>query len=251
VYFYTGGLNFWKLYRDGDHQRGLAIQQVARELGFGKDTGIELDEATGRIPDPAWKSAFAKANYTGDARRDNATWYPADNIFTAVGQGALVVTPLQLADAYAAFANGGTVWTPHVGGRVRDSMTKREVWRYPPKARGRVSIPEFTRAQMLNGFKGVVNARGGTAVAAFQGLTVPVAGKTGTAQVGGNDPATKKAPTSVFAAFWPADTPQYVAVAFVEEAGHGADIAAPIVRQVIEQMNGIKPTPMVARKGTD
>jgi penicillin-binding protein 2 len=97
---------------------------------------------------------------------------------------------------------------------------------------------------MSAGFDGAVHANGGTAEGAFQGLTVPVSGKTGTAQVYG------KVATSVFASYFPSSAPRYVVVAMVEEAGHGADIAAPIVRQVIEAMNGISPpTPIHPRTG--
>jgi penicillin-binding protein 2 len=83
-----------------------------------------------------------------------------------------------------------------------------------------------------------VHDRTGTAYDAFRGLFVNVAGKTGTAQVVG------KGPTSLFASYFPAENPQYAVVAVVEQGGHGAETAAPIVRQVIEAMNGITPTPI-------
>jgi penicillin-binding protein 2 len=252
VYFYNAGLNFWQIYNGGDHQRGLGIQQVARALGFGQPTGIELGEASGRIPDPAWKAAFSKANYSGDAIRQNSIWYPADNIFTAVGQGDDYVTPLQLADAYAAFANGGTVWTPHLELEVRDPESRKVVARHAQKARSKIAIDPFVRSQILSGLEGVTSAPGGTARYAFQGLPIRVAGKTGTAQVGGDNPLTKKGPTSLFTSFFPVDNPQYVVVAVVEEAGHGAAIAAPIVRQVIEALSGISPlTPIAVATGND
>ena len=73
------------------------------------------------ISDPAWKSAYAHANYkTKKEQDDNSRWYPADNIFAAVGQGDDFVTPLQLANAYAAFANGGTLVAPAHRGPVVD-----------------------------------------------------------------------------------------------------------------------------------
>ncbi|HET9731011.1 MAG TPA: penicillin-binding protein 2 [Acidimicrobiia bacterium] len=257
VYFYTAGLNFWQIFNGGpfgpaDHARGLGIQSVARSLGFGQPTGIEIGDSAGRIPDPAWKSAYAHANYTGDAIQQNSIWYPADNIFTAVGQGDDFVSPLQLADAYAAFANGGTVWTPHVGLEVRDAMTHKVVSRHHPKMRSKDTIDGFVHDQMLSGFEGVTTDPKGTAHAAFAGLSMLVAGKTGTAQVGRDNTPAKKGPTSLFASFFPADHPQYAVVAVVEEAGHGAAIAAPIVRQVIESMMGISPvTPIAASAGND
>src|SRR5690606_27078298 len=100
---------------------GLGMQAEARAFGFGAKTGIEIDEASGRIPDPDWKKAFAEANYeTEEARRDFGTWHPGDQVNFAVGQGDVAVTPLQLADAYAAFANAGTLWKPHIGLQTKD-----------------------------------------------------------------------------------------------------------------------------------
>jgi penicillin-binding protein 2 len=240
AYFYTEGNAFWINYHN--HQPdGLGIQQVAREFGFGQPTGIEIGDAAGRIPDPTWKKNFATAYYKSKAdQQANSIWYPGDNIHLAVGQGDVLVTPLQLADAYAAFANGGTLWTPHLGMKIVNPSTRRAIRYVKAKKRGFVSIPETVRAPMRAGFDGVTSSIQplGTAEPAFQGLSVPVAGKTGTAQVFG------KAPTSVFASFFPANAPRYVAVAMVEQAGYGADIAAPIVRQVIEAMNGLPPTPI-------
>jgi penicillin-binding protein 2 len=88
---------------------------------------------------------------------------------------------------------------------------------------------------MLAGFKGVVGSPGGTAYAAFAGFPLsqfPVAGKTGTAQVAG------KQPTSVFSSFAPADNPQYVVDAFLEQSGYGAASAAPTVRRIYEGLFG-------------
>jgi penicillin-binding protein 2 len=244
TYFYSVGDILWNRWRAGD-PNGLGIQQVAREFGFGSKTGIELSEAAGRIPDPKWKQEFAKAFYKSkSAQQANGVWYPGDNVHLAVGQGDTLVTPLQLADAYAGFANGGNIWTPHIGLRVVDPMTKKVVRTIGRKARSHVVIDPMVRAAMTAGFDGAVHANGGTATGAFQGLAVPVSGKTGTAQVYG------KVATSVFASYFPSAAPRYVVVAMVEEAGHGADIAAPIVRQVIEAMNGIAPvTPIHPRTG--
>ena len=103
----------------------------------------------------------------------------------------------------------------------------------PTRSRGTVAFDPATWDQMLQGFEAVVADPHGTAYNAFQGFRldlIPVAGKTGTAQVAG------KSDTSVFASFFPANDPQYVVVAFVEQAGHGADVAAPIVRRVIDDI---------------
>jgi penicillin-binding protein 2 len=245
VYFYNAGNLFWQRWYAGDQQSGLGIQQVASQLGFGHTTGIELNEAAGRIPDPAEKKALSYAiNTTPELKRENALWNPGDNVNAAIGQGDDIVTPLQLADAYATFANAatnnatGTLWTPHVAEKVIDPMTKKVVQIIRPKARGTISMDPFVYSQIAAGFAGAVHDPSGTAYDAFRGLFVNVAGKTGTAQVVG------KGPTSLFASYFPADNPQYAVVAVVEQGGHGAETAAPIVRQVIEAMNGITPTPI-------
>jgi penicillin-binding protein 2 len=123
---------------------------------------------------------------------------------------------------------------------VIDPMTRKTVSAYAPKARGTVAIDPYTRSQMLAGFTGAVADPAGTAYPAFQGSFIPggVAGKTGTADV------QNKASTSLFAAFTPIVNPQYAVVAVVEQGGHGAQIAAPIVRQVIEALYNQPATPI-------
>ena len=210
-------------------------------LGFGAPTGIELDETKGRIPDPAWKSAFAHANYkTKKAQDDNSQWYPGDDILSAVGQGDVVATPLQLANAYAAFANGGTLWRPHIEDHVVDPG-ERFVSTTKTKAIRHLTFDPTVSATIMAGLQGSVDQPKGTANAAFQGFPFtqfPIAGKTGTAQVNG------KGDTSLFAAIFTANGKQYVAVAVVEQAGFGAQTAAPIVRNIIESMTGLNPGPV-------
>jgi penicillin-binding protein 2 len=247
-YFYTVGDAFWQRWKYGpDRATGLGIQREARELGFGAATGFELDEARGRVPGPAWKQAFANANYaTPLLQSENGAWYPGDNVNLAVGQGDLVVTPLQLANAYAAFANGGTLWQPHIEDKVVDPQgTVVKVVK--PRPIRTVAIDPTVRAAMLAGFEGAVAGRQpeGTAYQAFLGFPfdrLAVAGKTGTAQVNG------KGDTSLFVGMFPAGAPKYVVVAVVEQAGFGAQTAAPIVRRIIETMSGL-PAPDVNADG--
>jgi penicillin-binding protein 2 len=238
AYFYTVGNDFWNVWNSGARARGLGIQTEARALGFGAPTGVELDEAQGRVPDPAWKSAYAHANYKSKKlQKDNSLWYPGDNILSAVGQGDVVATPLQLANAYAAFANGGTLWQPHIEERVVDAGG-RLVSTTPKHAIRRLALDPTVSATIMAGLQGSVALPDGTATAAFQGFDLsrfPIAGKTGTAQVAG------KGDTSLFAAIFTANGKQYVAVAVVEQAGFGAQTAAPIVRNIIESMTGQKP----------
>jgi penicillin-binding protein 2 len=243
TYFYTVGDEFWHIWNRGDEARGMGIQTEARDLGFGAPTAIELDEADGRVPDPEWKADFARSYYKDKKDQEaNAIWYPFDDIFPAVGQGDLTVTPLQLANAYAAFANNGTLWQPHVEQGIADSNGE-VVNPFVKKAIRRVTFDPATRAAMLAGFTGAVSNEQGTAYAAFAGFPldrIPVAGKTGTAQVAGKDD------TSLFVAMFGGtpEQPRYVVAVVVEQAGFGSSTAAPIARRIIEQMNDL-PTPPV------
>ena len=251
VYFYTAGNDFWQAWNNGDQNKGLGLQKTAEEFGFGANTGVELDEADGTIPDPEWKQAVANATWpTEKEKQENGAWYPADDIFTAVGQGGVAVTPLQLANAYAAFANGGTLWKPHIEQDVRDA-NNTVLSTDQPEAIRQIDIAPNVRAAMTAGFAGVTGDEKGTAFAPFQGFpldTIPVSGKTGTAQVGAR--AEGKGDSSLFAAYWPANAPKYVVVAIVEEGGRGAQTAAPIVRRVIEAIEGLPAGPPVQALST-
>jgi len=112
VFFYNLGNQFW-LQRS---QFGDAIQDEAHQLGLGKKTGIALPfEAGGRIPDPDTRKKLHDQN---PKAFPNGKWFAGDNVNLAIGQGEMVITPLQLVNAYATFANGGTVWVPRVGASV-------------------------------------------------------------------------------------------------------------------------------------
>jgi penicillin-binding protein 2 len=204
------------------------IQAVAARLGFGRPTGIDIrPEASGRVPGPTDRREAHSRRPTGVP---DGGWYPGDNVNLSIGQGDVLATPIQLAGAYATLATGLVPPTPHV---VADASS-------PSAGRSRPSAgldPASLQAVMA-GLHRAVGTREGTAAAAFAGFPldrVPVAGKTGTAQVNG------KADTSLFAAIAPANHPRYVVVAVIEEAGFGSTVAAPIVRRVLEVLTGVSP----------
>ncbi len=259
VYFYDLGRDLWQFYNDevnlggGSADRGYAIQETAREYGFGEATGVGLaGEGSGRIPDQEFKEDYNKNNPDLVEREQNSVWQPGDSANLAVGQGDLLVTPLQLANAYAILANGGTQYTPRLASTILEPRTGDEeaqpaVYRQLASQRvGEVELDPFRRAAIMGGLLGVVNSGEGTATGAFQGLRDgSVAGKTGTAQ---REPDQD---TSLFAGITPVEPgagPQYVTVAVVEEGGFGASVAAPIVRRVIDTLNGNpNPPPVQAR----
>ena len=209
------------------------IQDIAGRLGFGRRTGIDIGpEAAGRVPGPAARRA---AHDRRPASVPDGRWYPGDNVNLAIGQGDVLITPLQLACAYAALATGLVPPTPHV---LADSGPA------PLGARASVGIDPAARQAVLAGLLRAVADREGTAAPAFAGFPldrVPVEGKTGTAQVIG------KADTSLFAATGPAGDPQFAVVAVVEEAGFGSAVAAPIVRRVLDVLRGAVPAPAAGR----
>ena len=218
------------------------IQRVARLFGFGQPTGVELPfEQDGRVPDRQWKRSVHDAN--PDAFPEG-NWFTGDTVNLGIGQGDLLVTPLQLAVAYAALGNGGSVFQPHLGARVVDRFGA-VVRGVDPETINTFPIPEEGRAAILGGLRGVTTNDEGTAYNTFFTYEgPPVAGKTGTSQIRG------RADTSLFVGMYPADAPKYVVVAVIEEGGAGADLAAPVVRRVIESLVASDSNPDLPPIGT-
>jgi penicillin-binding protein 2 len=220
VYFYNVG-------KKNYDQTSAVLQTGERQFGFGRVTGIDLPgEVAGRVPDKDWK----KAN---GATKEDQLWKPGDDVNLAIGQGDLLVTPLQLAVASAAIANGGDVFVPRLALKVTDASgnTLKE---FETEKRGRVNISAENLDAVRRGMRYVVSEPDGTAHGAFSGFPIPVAGKTGTAE---------KKPEDDYAWFMgyaPADAPQIVVVALIEQGGHGSSVAAPMVRRVMEAYFGVK-----------
>jgi penicillin-binding protein 2 len=209
------------------------LQADLHEWGFEQPTGVDLpSEATGLVPDPAWAET---ATDSFGKRLFPYGWVPGGDILTMIGSGAVQVTPLQLARAYGAIANGGHLCTPHLVDEIiapSGSVSK--------KIRGacdqKIPYSASELGTIRSALRGVVTT-GGTAACAFQGFPlsqVAVAGKTGTAERGG----TGKQDTSWFASMVGPnpDKPDYVIVTMVEQGGYGGQTAAPITRQVIDAL---------------
>lgn len=218
----------------GDRMDGTTlIQDAANAFGFDKKTGIDLpNESSGYVLTKAEKKALH--NKYPDAY-PNGDWYTGDNVQLAVGQNVIVVTPIQLARAYAALANGGTVYQPHVVWKIltpnANPSNPADVVRViDPVITGTVTLPPDVRGPIVSGLEGVTTGLG-TAASAFVSFDLnsfPIVGKTGTAQVDG------KADTSLFASYGPAASPKYVVTAVMEESGFGAEAAGEVTRRVYE-----------------
>jgi penicillin-binding protein 2 len=201
-----------------------ALAYWAREFGLGSTTGIALPgEAEGTVPDPEWKRIVV---------RD--PWRLGDSLNMVIGQGYLTTTPLQLAVATAAIANGGRVYVPQ--------LVRKIIW---PKWMGRAPVlaePGLVRTVgaspasfdlVRRAMRLAVTSEHGTCKV-VGGLGVSVAGKTGSAE---HKPGT---PThGWFACFAPYEQPQYAVVVFVESGGHGGVVAAPIARKVLAALFGL------------
>jgi penicillin-binding protein 2 len=227
----------------------------AKTWGFGRKTGIDLpDERVGLITNRAYKIAFWKKNKSeyckGAKRRPKGTYLQqlddefcqdgwalngGDAMNFAIGQGDVLVTPLQLVMAYSALVNGGVLYQPQLAkGFVSVDGTTTTL--LPPKVTGHVDTPTNVRDYIRNALAGVTKPPG-TAKGSFAGFpfsTVDIGGKTGTADVNG------KAPTSWFASFAPASHPRYATVVMVAEAGTGGTTAAPIARKIWDAIYGVE-----------
>jgi penicillin-binding protein 2 len=203
VYFYQTGIAIG----------ADAIAQTARELGLGSPTGIDLSpEAGGLVPDPAWK----RAN-----RRES--WTAGDTANYSIGQGFLMTTPLQMAVAAAAIANGGTVHRPRLARGTRALGDGPFVPLPPPAPIERVVWPAAALDAVRRGMEDVVHGERGTA----RRLRVPgvrIAAKTGTAQYG---PPAEGLKRGWMIAYAPAEAPRYAVAMMVEEAVSGGLTVAP------------------------
>jgi penicillin-binding protein 2 len=221
TYFYQLGDEFYRA-------AGSPLQEEARTFGLGERSGLDLPgEIDGLVPDPAWK----RRNFAGEPFTDlDRSWKPGDTINLSVGQGYLGVTPLQMAVAYAAIANGGTVHTPSVGRRVLDPNGRQLQELSSGKPTSQIDVSAENLATIREGLYRAANGGSGTATAVFGLLPadVKVAGKTGTAeQVEG------KEDHSWFVGYAPYDDPKIVVAVVIEAAGTGSSAAAPTVCRTI------------------
>ncbi|MBE0429189.1 MAG: penicillin-binding protein 2 [Thermoleophilia bacterium] len=230
TYFYNVGYRFYQA-------DNLGIQRWAREMGMGRQTGIDLPgEATGRVPDPEWKEL------AGETEVDQM-WLPGDSVNLSIGQGDMLATPLQLANAYSIIANDGLWVKPHVGLWVEDKYTSGMLADLQPDEKVQLPISMEHLKPIQEGLVDAARPGAATVGDAFAGFPMPVAGKTGTAEVAG------KTDYAWFAAYAPVEDPQVVVVVLIEQGGGGGKVAAPTVRRILEAFFAAPPGPAVAPGG--
>ncbi len=254
-FFWSVGLGTWQ---DRERVGENVIQDWARDLGYGSETGIDLaNEAAGIVPTrqlfEEW-AEYQRENPDEPPRLDNSRlnpelaspWFGGDLMDFAIGQGAFTATPLQAAVSYAALANGGTVMEPRLVDKILGPDGKLIEDVSSPVVR-RVPISATTHSQLLADLNKVVTT--GTAASAFEdfgpGLD-RVGGKTGTSQTSGT-----KDNHAWFIGVAPIDDPQYVVAVVIDEGGSGGGIAAPVARHILQYLMGNDPTPITAATKAD
>jgi penicillin-binding protein 2 len=217
TWFYRLGDRFWA--RNPSAQ-GMQIQQWARLFGLGATPPTDLTgAAAGNIPTPRWL-----------LKTFHYPWTEGQTINLSIGQGPIQVSPLQLAVAYSAIVNGGTVVRPHVGGAiVRGGAV--EPLRFKPVRRLRLVDAWAIKQGLYDA------AHQGTSAAVFGNFPVAVAGKTGTAEAPPGDDH------SWYASWAPYSHPKIVVVTMIEHGGFGAEAAAPAAKEIYEAYFHIKNPP--------
>ncbi len=253
TFFYRIGFDFWQRFGSdvADVTAKDPLVTEAKEFGFGSETGIDLPgEASGRIADREWKRRYYEsqkdyycavaedppADASDFLRRfarefciEGYAYRAGDAVNFAIGQGDTIVTPLQLARAYAAFANGGTLWEPRIGKAVVDAEGN-VVKQIKPKKQGTVKVPKAALGYIDNALKDVT--RQGTMAWRMGGFPldeVPIRSKTGSAEVYG------KQSTSWVASY----SDDYVVVMMVSQGGTGSGTSGPAIRKIWESLYGI------------
>ncbi|MFH1103387.1 MAG: penicillin-binding protein 2 [Actinomycetota bacterium] len=259
TYFWSIALAIWNE-RDVRWDEDL-LQQWAKKLGFGNRTGVDLPfEQQGLVPDREWFQ-FNQQNRTGLVRSEGG-WSGGDVMNIATGQGALTVTPLQMAVAYSALINGGTVWQPRVVATVRDSQNN-VIFSNLPSATRKLDMKPSTTARIRQDLNAVVNSPIGTARSAFQGFCdsgvsdadcaalQEVGGKTGTAEILQATDTQSAIDTAWFVGAAPLSDPRFVVAIVVDRGGSGGKVAAPAARRMFQYLLGEHPDPLRAGADTE
>lgn len=234
TFYYELGWRMEEAYGASNGDGTEKFQKYTRTAGLGHDTGIDLRyEADGVVPDQKWLNQLCKAIGPGC----NEGWLPGYTVNMSIGQGDLNVTPLQMAVTYAAIANDGKVMRPRIGWALETPLatgTSETEKTFRASVQARLPLESTEMEVIREGLEDVVTGGNGTAVSTFAGFPLdrfPIAGKTGTAQIGESEADRNDA---WFVSYGPVGSPQYVISVLVQDAGHGGTSAGPIARQIWE-----------------
>jgi penicillin-binding protein 2 len=238
TYFYRVGNAFYELPPD----RGQPEQRWASAFGFGRASGTDMGyEQPGLLPTIGWKHRTFTRRSDPCCWQVDRLWKPGDSIQLAIGQGDLLVTPLQMARFYAAIANGGNLVTPHVLMDVENPNRTIVPTAAPPAPR---AIPGLDRAYLKVVRQGLYEGTHdsfGTSYGVFGNFPIPIAGKTGTAQKVVQLPGyTHEENQSWWCGYGPANHPKLVVCAVIENGGHGGTAAAPAAERVFAKFFNVQ-----------
>ncbi|MEW6441896.1 MAG: penicillin-binding protein 2 [bacterium] len=206
------------------------IHKYATLFGLGQPTRIGLDdEKAGLVPNPEWKK-----------KRFGHPWYEGETLVVSIGQGAVLVTPMQMLRMISAVANAGTLWSPRLVQGVENPDGKLYLDNRPDR-KSTLDLSQTNLELVRTSLRDVVESGRGTGKRARLGF-VEVAGKTGTAQVvhqqdpkGSRFLPVEKRDHAWFVCYAPAQAPEIAMVVLAEHAGHGGEIAAPVARRVLQR----------------
>ena len=243
--------------------------QAAKGFQVGIKTGIDLpSESSGRLADRQWRKDWYSqnkdfyCNYKTRAPKSQQTTFlvqlayencldgdkirAGDAVNFSIGQGDTVITPLKLAQMYAAIGNGGTIWKP----TVAKAIVKTDgtvIKKFSPEKLGSIPASKETFKFLADSLREVVVS--GTGAGVFSGFPIPISGKTGTAQVfGRNLNGSAKADTSWFAAYGPTNKPRFAVVMMVSQGGFGASTSGVGVRKIYETLLGVQGSQVLSER---
>jgi len=242
---------------------------AAKGFQVGKKTGIDLpSESSGRLADREWRKSWYEqnkdfyCNYKERAPKSQQTKFllqlayencldgdkirAGDAVNFSIGQGDTVITPLKLAQMYAAIGNGGTIWKPTVAKAiVKTDGTVLKT--FSPEKLGSIPASKETMKFLEGALREVVVS--GTGAGVFSGFPIAISGKTGTAQVFGKNPnGSQKSDTSWFASYGPTEKPRFAVVMMVSQGGFGASTSGIGVRKIYETLLGVQGSKVLSAK---
>ena len=212
------------------------------QFGLGKETGLDMvDEADGLVPSRAWKrQAFRN--------RADQVWFPGETVIASIGQGYMLASPLQLANATAALAARGKRFKPHLVAAFEDPLTGRRTLIAPERLPDVNIENDFFWDSVLSAMHDVMQSNTGTARAAGRGAPYQMAGKSGTSQVisisqdeeyDEEQIDERLRDHALFISFAPFDNPRIAVAVIVENGASGSRVAAPIARAIMDEYLGI------------
>ena len=238
TYFYQLGLRFYE-------RPDSPLQKWARKMGFGAATGVDVrPEEIGLMPTPEWRRRFFRTEI-------DKIWTSGDSVQLAIGQGDVLVTPLQMTRFYAMVANGGKLVEPHIVKSVEEPSGEGQppvVLRpYSPKPPRDVGVSPGALRVVQEGLYAATHESYGTSAGIFGSFPVEIAGKTGTAEKFVRLPGYQGLQDQAWwCGYGPYGKPELVVCAVIENGGHGGTAAAPAALQVFQQYFNVDPEAFVA-----